>query len=107
MINYIKPECMPYYYDESNKQTYNTGVSQGIAYTTDGYLLPCCWCDAPSTRKSIEELGFYNETLKLSNNESVLHIISSEVWKNFIDIIMRHPTSAPRCCKEKCGTNNN
>ena len=103
MINYIKPECMPYYYDESNKQTYNTGVSQGIAYTTDGYLLPCCWCDAPSTRKDFVELGFYNESLKLKNNKSVEDILYTDAWKKFIKIIMQDSANAPRCCREKCG----
>ena len=99
MTNYIKPECMPYYYNESGNQEYTNQVTQGIAYTSDGYLLPCCWCDAPSTRKDFIDLEFYSENLKLSNNESVDSIIESEV----INIIMHHPQNAPRCCREKCG----
>ena len=106
MTNYIKPECMPHYYDESGNKEYTNRVTQGIAYTSDGYLLPCCWCDAPSTRKDFVELGVYHESLKLSNNESVDVILSSAVWIQFIDTIMHHPTTAPRCCREKCGVTN-
>ena len=106
MLIYIKPECMPHYYDNTGKQEHTDQVKQGIAYTADGYLLPCCWCDAPSTRKDFVELGFYNKSLALSNNNSVIDIISSDVWKNFIDTIMHLPENAPRCCQEKCGVNN-
>jgi len=103
MTNYIRPECMPYYYDESGKQQYNARLSQGIAYTSDGYLLPCCWCDATSTKKDFVELGFYDEGLKLSNNKSVEDILYTNVWKKFINIIMHDSVNAPRCCREKCG----
>lgn len=102
----IKPECMPYYYDENGKQIYNDRLSQGIAYTADGYLLPCCWCDAPSTKKDFVELGLYNEIYKLSNNKSVEDILYTDVWKKFINIIMHEPENAPRCCREKCGVIN-
>ena len=103
MINYIKPACMSYYYDESGRQEYGNPVTKSIAYTSDGYLLPCCWCDAPSTRKDFIELGFYDERLKLSNNKSVLDIISVNIWGEFIKTIMHDPANAPRCCRERCG----
>ena len=101
MKNFIKPECMPYYYDNGEKISKN--VTQSIAYTADGFLLPCCWCDAPSTRKDIEKLGFYNNTLALKNNDSVNDILYSEVFGNFIKTITHNFEDAPRCCKEKCG----
>lgn len=106
MTKYIKPECMPYYYDNNGDREYTNRLTQGIAYTSDGYLLPCCWCDAPSTRKDIIEAGLYNESLKLSNNKSVDDIIESEVWIKFINTIMHHPNNAPRCCREKCGVSD-
>lgn len=106
MTNYIKPECMPYYYNENGNQEYTNRVTQGIAYTSDGYLLPCCWCDAPSTRKDFIDLGFYDNSLKLSKNVSVDNILNSDNWNKFIDIIMHHPQNSPRCCREKCGVSN-
>lgn len=106
MTDYIKPECMPYYYTKDGTKELTDSVKKGIAYTSNGYLLPCCWCDAPSTKKDIEAFGFYNESFKLSNNESVDNIIHSDVWKKFINIIMHQPADAPKCCQEKCGISN-
>ena len=104
MRTYIKPSCMSYYYDADGVQQLRPEqFDKGIAYTSDGYLLPCCWCDAPSTRKDFERLEFYGDSLKLANNESVGDILYSNVWKNFINIILHHPNNAPRCCREKCG----
>ena len=103
MINYIKPACMPYYYDETGKQEYTNDEMRGIAYTADGYLLPCCWCDEIKHRKDFVDLGFYNESLKLSNNGSVDDILHSDNWIKFIDTIMHHPQNATRCCKINCG----
>jgi hypothetical protein len=107
MIIYIKPECMPYYYSEKDIKTNNSNASrQHIAYTTDGFILPCCWCDAPSTRADIDKLGLYNENLKLKNNNSVDEILTSEPWKKFINIMLHEPESAAKCCREKCGVHN-
>ena len=103
MINYIKPACMPYYYDETGKQEYTNDEMRGIAYTADGYLLPCCLCDEIKHRKDFVDLGFYNESLKLSNNGSVDDILHSDNWIKFIDTIMHHPKNATRCCKINCG----
>jgi hypothetical protein len=94
---------MPYHYTDRGEKIENPAISQNIAYTTDGFLLPCCWCDAVSTRKDFENLGFYDISLLLSKNNSVEEILNKEPWKKFINIIMKTPKSAPRCCKEKCG----
>lgn len=106
MTYYINPECMPYYYDHNKTKIVKDCTKQTIAYTADGFLLPCCWCDAPSTRKDIEKLNLYKKELKLSENSSIESILNSQEWKSFIDIIMHDPELAPRCCKEKCGVSN-
>lgn len=105
MKNYINPECMPYYYDAGGEKILKRRT-QSIAYTADGFLLPCCWCDAESTKKDIVKLNMYAEQLKLSNNDTVEHILHSDIWENFINIIMNTYDKAPRCCKEKCGVKN-
>ena len=94
---------MPYYYDETGKQEYTNDEMRGIAYTADGYLLPCCLCDEIKHRKDFVDLGFYNESLKLSNNGSVDDILHSDNLIKFIDTIMHHPQNATRCCKINCG----
>ena len=104
IIKYIKPECMPYFYDADGIMTDRTSaVSQHIAYTSDGYMLPCCWCDAPSTRGDMIAAGLYDESLKLSNNTSVENILLSSAWGNFISTMLHDPVAAATCCREKCG----
>lgn len=92
---------MPFYYQNGVKKSKD--VTQSIAYTADGFLLPCCWCDALSTRKDIEKLGFYDSKLSLKDNKTVDEILYSDVFYNFVKIITHYPEDAPRCCKEKCG----
>lgn len=79
------------------------GYIRGIAYTSQGYMLPCCWLDNPSVRDELEKLGFYDETLKVENNETIDNIIYSDAWSNFIYIINHDPNKAPNKCKRMCG----
>lgn len=76
---------------------------QTIAYTADGYLLPCCWCDSLYARDDIENLNLFHEDLKLKNVDSVEKILYSDSWKNFFKVITTDSTNAPICCKKKCG----
>lgn len=87
----LNPECM----QEFPKQT--------IAYTADGFLLPCCWCDSLYTRSDIKKLGLFDDNLKLKNVDSVNDIVNSNVWKNFSNILLHKHEDAPSCCKKKCG----
>ncbi|GEM_PF-3808320 len=96
---------MPFYY-KSGQKIYKQTVEQNIAYTADGFLLPCCWCDAPSARKDIERMNMYEHNLKLENCQSIDEIVESKIWENFVDTILHDPENAPRCCKEKCGHND-
>lgn len=93
---------MPYYFDENNKKV-EKPVTQGIAYTTDGFILPCCWCDAPHTRKDFEDLGMYQGSKMLQNNSSVTSILQTDSWKEFISRILYEPGFAPKACKKHCG----
>lgn len=76
---------------------------QGIAYTSNGYLLPCCWLDSKTYESELKAKGLLNEHLKLSNNNSVEDIISSEEWVKFIAELHSNPNNALTKCKEKCG----
>ena len=103
MIDYIKPKCMPFYYNKEGKKVQKENIDQYTAYTTDGYILPCCWCDAPSTRKDFEKLGLYNDNLRLMNNDKVFDIMMSKEWENFVTTVLHYPNQAPKCCQQKCG----
>jgi hypothetical protein len=80
----------------------NNGVVMGIAYCSDGYLLPCCWLDTEWSKKTLVELGLYDNELKLENNNSVEDIVKSNQWKSFIRILQEEPELAPKKCHEKC-----
>lgn len=89
----LKPRCMI---------AENSESVMGIAYTSDGFLLPCCWLDGHGSKEKLTNLGLYNEELKLKNNDSVESIITSNQWKNFIKILIETPEIAPEKCHEKC-----
>ena len=94
----LEPKCFPENF-KKQKQI------QGIAYTSTGYLMPCCWLDGDLIYlKEYEKLGLHDEELKLANNKCVEDIIYSKQWQNFTRILAEEPHNAPTKCKEKCGT---
>lgn len=94
MIKKIDPQCL---YNGNDIKI------RGIAYCSNGYLLPCCWLDSPFFKKELSTLGLYDEELKLSNNETVDNIVNSKQWKTFIEIITNNYERAPFKCKRQCG----
>ena len=92
--NYLTPLCLA-----ANKNT----VRKGFAYTSRGYIIPCCWLDTQSADEDLTNLGMYDEELKLANNDSVEQIINSNQWRNFIRIISEDQEKAPVKCKKWCG----
>lgn len=70
------------------------------AYTTRGYVLPCCWCDSPMVRPLLELHGMYEEELKVENVEKIEDIILSDQWQDFY----RNLDSFP-LCQYKCSKN--
>lgn len=89
----LKPRCM--------SQDKN-GVVQGIAYCSDGYLIPCCWLDGLQSKQQLINLGMYDSNLKLENNDSVENVVKSPQWRNFIRILVEEPKLAPTKCHVKC-----
>ena len=103
MTNKLYPKCHPYW-NENNKKIENPHV-KGVAYTAEGYLLPCCWCDRdqPEIRQQFELLGLYEEDLKLSNVDDIYsEILQSPEWYTFHKILLEEPHAAPDVCKRKC-----
>jgi|TARA_B100000035_G_scaffold291292_1_gene279052 hypothetical protein len=104
-ISYIKPECSPFYYNEKGEKIYQKNKNRkGIAYCSDGFLLPCCWCDTIGNG-DFRARGFKDDKMKLENNE-VSEIISSDVWKQFMYSILHEPDHAPFVCIKKCGVHD-
>ena len=100
----LEPRCFPERF-KGQKETSDAMNTMGIAYTSTGYLMPCCWLDDDIRHiKEYENLGLHDEELKLANNKSVEDIVYSEQWQNFTRILAEEPHNAPTKCKQKCGT---
>lgn len=92
----LKPECMPGNIDRK-------GYIRGFAYTSQGYLLPCCWLDTQRLVNELRKYGLFDKELRLENNSTVYDILNSKQWQKFIHIINNDPDNAPSQCKKKCG----
>ena len=100
----LYPKCHPYWEIDSEKIK-NTDIKP-VAYTAQGYLLPCCWCDVakPDQRKHIEMFGLFDEELKVENVDDIeLEILASPEWYEFHNTLLQEPHNAPRICRQKCG----
>lgn len=77
---------------------------KGAAYTSDGFMLPCCWLDDPPVYDYVVKCGLKDPKLALANNDSLEQIYTSDEWENFFQIIVHNPEKASYMCKKKCGT---
>jgi hypothetical protein len=93
----IKPKCF------QNKDKVYKEI-RGIAYASNGYLLPCCWLDVKHIEDELKEHGFYNDELKLNNVECVEDIITSDVWKEYTRKLINEPEKCISRCKKYCGS---
>jgi hypothetical protein len=89
------PRCHPS--DKKIKQQYP-------ALTATGHLLPCCECDTISN-KEFTDLGFFDESLHISNVDKVEQIIFSPQWMSFHRMLLENATLAPTVCKKICSKN--
>jgi len=103
----IIPQCHPYtVIDGEIKNKRNT---KRIAYTSTGYILPCCWCDVAGNKEERDEyveFGLFDEDLKLKNHKGIKEIMLSKQWINFHKTLLDSPEKAPSRCKKYCGTKN-
>jgi hypothetical protein len=89
----IKPKCL----------NYSSKDNKGAAYTSDGYMLPCCWLDDPPVYRYVKQCGLKDEELLLSRNERLEDIFASDQWENFFQTLLNNPENASYMCKKKCG----
>lgn len=91
----IRPKCLAFG-ERDNK---------GAAYTSDGFMLPCCWLDDPPVYRYIVEAGLKDSELALANNDNLEDIFTSDQWENFFQNLLNNPEGASYMCKKKCGVN--
>jgi len=93
----IIPKCLQFH-ESANK---------GAAYTSDGFMLPCCWLDDPPVHDYIVKCGLKDKELAVANNESLYNIFTSDQWEKFFNTILYDPINASYMCKKKCGVGFN
>jgi len=89
----IQPKCL----------AYGTRDNKGAAYTSDGYMLPCCWLDDPPVHRYVMESGLKDPKLAVENNISLEEIFGSDTWENFFQKLVNDPDNCSYMCKKKCG----
>ena len=82
---------------------FNAKDNKGAAYTSDGYMLPCCWLDDPPVHRYVVDAGLKDDELLLSKNEKLEDIFRSDQWENFFQTLLKKPECASYMCKKKCG----
>jgi len=101
-IDKLYPKCHPYWMI-NGERVKNVDIKP-VAYTAQGYMLPCCWCDHAHTRKNyFQRMGMFDEALKVENvNDIEKEILRSPEWSDFHMTLLQKPNSAPFICKQKC-----
>ena len=89
----LRPKCLAFGEDEI----------KGAAYTSDGYMLPCCWLDQPQAERQVIAFGLRDDELLLSKNEKLEDIFTSNQWENFFQTLVNKPEESCFICKKKCG----
>ena len=84
-MNKVNPKCLAF---------------KELAYTAEGYLAPCCWCDNPVGWREPQIARLKKEHLKLKNNKKVEDIIYSKEWKDFFKELDTNPANT---CQRFCG----
>jgi hypothetical protein len=86
--NKFKPKCLSH--------------ETPIAYSAEGYLIPCCWSDRTCGNGGYEK--FYQPSLHIDNNESIEDILMSDTWLKFYNMLEHHSNEAPKHCHKKCSS---
>ena len=89
----IRPKCL----------AFGERDLKGAAYTSDGFMLPCCWMDDPPVHNYIVKAGLKDPELALANNERLEDIFVSDQWENFFQKLYKDPDACSYMCKKKCG----
>ena len=103
----FQPQCL---YDPDKGQTAGQDC-QCLGHSAKGYLMPCCYIDAHywsmKGLKENEKLNkLWDESLKISNNEHILDITTSDIWIDFYTMLQDDSQEKPKLCLHKCSSNS-
>jgi len=82
-INNFRPSCI-----HDNKEP---------AYSSTGYILPCCWCDTGFILEDEDFKSIVQEKFKVENVENISEIMESDEWRDFFKF-----EKIPMICQRYC-----
>ncbi len=68
------------------------------AYSSTGYILPCCWCDTGFLLQDEDLSTIVQSKFKLDNVDKISDITESKEWKDFFKF-----EKIPLVCQRYCG----
>ena len=68
------------------------------AYSSTGYILPCCWCDTGVILEDEDFASIVQEKFRLDQAQSIKEIVESKEWKEFFEF-----NTIPVVCQRYCG----
>ena len=68
------------------------------AYSSTGYILPCCWCDTGFILEDEDFSSIVQEKFRLDKVKNVKDIVESKEWKEFKEF-----NTIPIVCQRYCG----
>jgi len=75
-----------------------------MAFTSTGFLVPCCWIDSPVGRNDPVLSKFYESKWHIDNNDSIEDILNGDLYKEWWHMLKNNPSNAPNYCKYYCTT---
>ena len=68
------------------------------AYSSTGYILPCCWCDTGFILEDEDFASIVQEKFRLDQVQDVSEIMESKEWEEFYKF-----EKIPVVCQRYCG----
>jgi hypothetical protein len=75
-----------------------------MAYSTLGFIIPCCWTDYPNTK---DYKMFFEDSLHIDKNETIDDILKTDTWQKFYHMLENSPDAAPKHCITMCSNKTN
>ena len=77
-----------------------------MAFTSTGFVVPCCWIDSPGGRRDSTLKQFYQKEMHIDNFAGVGDVIDTPLYKDWFDMLQNKPELAPNYCKHFCSTDS-
>jgi hypothetical protein len=77
---------------------------QDFTLSSEGYFTPCCWLDDELYKNQPWVDTLFRPHLNINNHNNIQDIFDSDEWKDFFNMLINDPNSAPPVCYEYCAS---